>query len=146
MKTTLLALFACFCLSSSAQTYLEDSVLIQIENTRANIEFDYSPSEDWQYFLIPDTLTIVVTRSQPALSSCGNFNFAEIIYGVLDDELVRLLVPCGQTSERPTGVELNFVQARPIGRVSDHEFRIDDLEALQHVTEIKRTAWAQVVQ
>lgn len=146
MKTTLAALFALFCMSTYAQTYIEDSVLIQIETTRAELEFDYTPADDWQYFLIPDTLTIVVTRSQPALSSCGSFKFAEIVYGVQNDELVRLLVPCGQTTERPTGVELSFVQARPIGRVSEHEFRVDDMEARQYVIDVKRTAWAQVAQ
>ncbi len=146
MKITLLTLFSFFCFCGIGQTYLEDSVLIEIEHAHTTLEFDYSPADGWKYFMIPDTLSITITRSQPALSSCGSFDFAEIIYGTSEDGLVRLLIPCGQTTEREKGSKMNFVQARPKGRVSDHEFRVDDDVARQHVTEIKRTAWAQVVQ
>jgi hypothetical protein len=146
MKITLVTLFSVFCMCGMGQTYLEDSVLIEIEQAHSTLEFDYSPADGWKYFMIPDTLTITITRSQPALSSCGSFEFAEIIYGTNEEGMVRLLIPCGQTTECEIGSEMDFIQARPKGRVSDHEFRTDDDVARQHVTEIKRTAWAQVVQ
>ncbi|MCB0760404.1 MAG: hypothetical protein KDC12_02700 [Flavobacteriales bacterium] len=144
MRLTLLTALLFVCAPIWGQS---DTVVTPEPHPKSELTMDYGPAETWVYHPVIDTIQITVTRSQPALSECGLVQFSELVYGIDKNGVeVRFIVPCGQTDERAQGTVMRFVQSRPGGRISDHEFRADDPVARKYATEVIKTYWGKPVE